>query len=489
MMTIRLSSLRTRLIVAYTGLILLGFGMLTLLAGSQLSAAVRSDYEDRLVSETNLVAEGVRQYLSQNTSGINQSVIDAALAAYQGQIEGQLSFDAEGRRDFPPGNFPPEGANNGQGPNNPQQQNNRQTSVQEQNGDLLITAPILINARMIGRLNVRVPNSSVNNAVAQRWLELGIGLLALALLSIGASVWLSNTLIRPLRTLRQSALRLSQGDFSERIAYTGVDEVTEVVSAFNEMAFQVESMLEEQRAFASNTSHELRTPLTTIRLRTEALRDDSTMDSETQRQYVIEVDDEVKRLSSLVTDLTLLSRLDAGRAELGSEQIDFVRFAEQIERQMRAQAQHSGIELTLVTPAVPIIMQGSLSHLTVIFRNLLDNALKYSSSGTKIEWRIDLEAERVHSQLIDQGRGIAPEHLPHVFERFYRADKARSREIPGTGLGLALVKSIVDTYKGEIRIESAGKDHGTMIHVWLPLTHPQTAGDERLSTPERGGFH
>jgi signal transduction histidine kinase len=209
-----------------------------------------------------------------------------------------------------------------------------------------------------------------------------------------------------------------------------------------------------QRSFASNTSHKLRTSLTTIRLRTEALRDDPALDAKTQRQYVVEVDDEVKRLSGLVTELTLLSRLDAGRAELGNEQIDFVRFAEQLERQMRTQAQHSGIELAVVTSAAPIILQGSLSHLSVIFRNLLDNALKYSPSG------------------------IAREHLPHVFERFYRADKARSREIPGTGLGLALVKSIVDAYKGEIRIESTGKDLRTTVHVWLPLMRPQVVNTD-----------
>ncbi len=484
-MSIHLSSLRTRLIVAYTGLILLGFGMLTLLAGTQLSSAVRSDYENRLVSETNLVAEGVRQYLTNNTSGtISQADINAALAAYQSQIEGVVTFNTEVRPAFPfGGNSPPFGGNNPPPGANNLPGNGRgrggQASLQQQNGDLLITDPIMLSGNMIGRLEVRVPESSVDNAVLQRWLELGGGLIALTLLAIGASVWLSNTLIRPLRTLRQSALRVSQGDFSQRIAYTGVDEVTEVVSAFNDMAFQVESMLEEQRAFASNTSHELRTPLTTIRLRTEALRDDPALDAETQRQYVIEVDDEVKRLSGLVTDLTLLSRLDAGRAELGSEQIDFVRFAEQIERQMRAQAQQNKIQLTIVTPPTPIILQGSLSHLNVLFRNLLDNAIKYSGSGTTVEWRIDLEAERIHSQIIDQGSGIAPEHLPHVFERFYRADKARSREIPGTGLGLALVKSIVDAYKGEIRIESNGKDQGTTVHVWLPLIVKKSADGGR----------
>ena len=474
-MAFRLSSLRARLIVAYTGLIILGFGGLALLAGSQLSSAVRMDYEQQLNSETNLIAQGVAQYLRDNTQGnIAQSDIDAALATYKDRVDGTISFSADTRPNLPSdGNNPPPSRqgnnsppNNGAIGNRPPQAN----AVDQRDGNLITTAPIMVNGSMIGRLEVRVPNSSLNNAVLQRWLELGVGLLVLALLSISASVWLSNTLIRPLRALRQSAVRLSQGDFSQRIAYTGIDEVTEVVSAFNEMAAQVESMLEEQRAFASNTSHELRTPLTTIRLRTEALRDDATLDAETQHQYIVEVDDEVRRLGGLVSDLTLLSRLDAGRAELGSEEIDFRRFAEQLIRQMTAQAQQSGTQLNLISPAAPIIMRGSLTHFTVLFRNLLDNAIKYSPRNSRIEWRIEQARDQVVSQITDNGRGIPSEHLEHVFERFYRADKARSREIPGTGLGLALVKSIVDAYKGSIRIESEGQDQGTRVTVALPIT-------------------
>ena len=129
-----------------------------MLAGSQLSSAVRSDYQDRLVSETNLVAEGVRQYLGRNASGsIDQTEIAAALAAYQGQIEGTVSFEADTRPNFPPGNNPPPGSNNP-----PLQNRAGQTNIQQQNGDLLITAPITVDAKMLGRLEVRVPSSSID---------------------------------------------------------------------------------------------------------------------------------------------------------------------------------------------------------------------------------------------------------------------------------------------------------------------------------------
>jgi signal transduction histidine kinase len=452
-----LSSLRARLIVAYTGLILLGFGGLLLLAGGQISMLARSDYEQRLVTETSLAARGIGDYLAnQAGSRIKQADIDAAIEAYQNQTSGTLSFTVETR---PNGRGPGDGS-----PMRP----NPAPEIETSDGYLVASSPVFIGRTLIGRAEIRVPLNELDNAVIRRWLELGAGFFALTLVAVGASIWLSNTLIHPLQVLRETALRLSKGDFSQRVQYSGVDEISAVVGAFNEMAFQVESMLEEQRAFASNTSHELRTPLTTIRLRTEALLDDTGLDEALQRQYITEIDGEVKRLSDLVTDLTLLSRLDAGRADLGSEEIDFSRFAQQLQMQTAGHARQSGVRVELQLPPAPIVLRGSVNHLTVLFRNLLDNAIKYSHPGGSIFWQVETDGAYVRSQIIDNGRGIPAEHIPHVFDRFYRADKARSRDVPGTGLGLALVKSIVEAYQGNIRIESAGTDRGTTVYVALP---------------------
>ncbi|MBZ0297910.1 MAG: cell wall metabolism sensor histidine kinase WalK, partial [Anaerolineae bacterium] len=304
--------------------------------------------------------------------------------------------------------------------------------------------------------------------VLQRWLALGLVFIILTSLALSAALWLSRSIIQPLYKLRDSAVRLSKGDFTHRVAYSGTDEVGEVALAFNEMAQEVESMIEEQRAFASNTSHELRTPLTTIRLRTEALRTDKTLDGATTQRYIQEIDNEVARLSDLVQDLTLLSRFDAGRSELGQDEIDFVRLAHSLQQQFVPQTNDHHIHITLQLPAQPMLVKASLNHLLVVFRNLLDNAIKYTPNGGEITWEIKEAGDTILNVIHDTGQGIALEHLPHLFERFYRADKARTRNMPGTGLGLALVKSIVDAYGGQIRIESDGIGQGTTVYVSWP---------------------
>ncbi|GHO99433.1 hypothetical protein KSF_094810 [Reticulibacter mediterranei] len=271
----------------------------------------------------------------------------------------------------------------------------------------------------------------------------------------------------------------SRWDFSQRVHFPWKDEITEVAQAFNEMARQVQSMLDEQRAFASNTSHELRTPLTAIRLRTEALRYD-TLDHTTARQYIEEIDDEIAHLSNLVQELILLSRFEAGRAEVGHEEIDLIRMASSLVHEFTPLAQAKHIDLTLVEPATSVQLTANMNHLTMVFRNLLDNALKYTPDGGSVTWTIQVDAHEVVHTIQDTGQGIPADALAHLFERFYRVNKARSRDIPGTGLGLAIVKTIVDLYHGRITIESAGVQKGTMVHLSWPYQPIQ----EELAPPD-----
>jgi signal transduction histidine kinase len=336
-------------------------------------------------------------------------------------------------------------------------------------------AAVTNNRQPAGLLQLAVPAQNVQIVIVQRWAVLGLVFALITTLALLAALWLSRSIIRPLYTLRESAILLSQGDLSHRVSATWKDEIGEVAQAFNEMADQVQSMLEEQRAFASNTSHELRTPLTAIRLRTEALRHDTTLDTRTARRYIEEIDDEIAGLGNLVQDLTLLSRFDAGRAELGHDQIDFARLAASLYQQVSIQASEKDIQLSLSAPDEPVLVNASLSHLTVVFRNLIDNALKYTPRGGKITWCIKDEANGVQHTIHDTGQGIAPQHLPHLYERFFRADKAHSRDIPGTGLGLALVKSIVEAYGGRIDIQSEGVGKGTTVSLYWPYYPVQAA--------------
>ena len=465
------TSIRTRLLVAYVGIILIGFAGLTILAGGQITAAVRADYEQRLQYEVRLVAQALSTYkVAGNT---DSATITTALQELSAQSSGTLTLFTTNTSN----GGKPDGDNFGRDSfrNMPEMETairGETIVVQRQNNDgvdtLYTAASIMGGQHPLGVVQLAVPIQALENVALQRWAVLIIGCVLLTSLALLAAIALSRSIIKPLYKLRESAVRLSKGDFSHRIAYTWKDEIGEVAHAFNEMAGQVQSMLEEQRAFASNTSHELRTPLTAIRLRTEALRTDDTLDEATAHQYIEEIDDEIVHLSDLVQELTLLSRFDAGRAELGHAELDMGRLAQNLIKQMAVVAQEKQITLSLDAPAESVLVNGSLSHLTVVFRNLIDNALKYTPNGGAISWKITKTAKGVQHIVRDNGQGIGEQHLPHLFERFYRADKARSRDIPGTGLGLSLVKSIVDAYGGQITVTSEGVGKGTVVTVLWP---------------------
>jgi signal transduction histidine kinase len=263
-------------------------------------------------------------------------------------------------------------------------------------------------------------------------------------------------------------MQIAQGNFSQRVPESRPDEIGEVARAFNYMAGRVEAMLDEQRAFSSNVSHELRTPLTTIRLRSEALREGS-LGPVTAKQYAAEIDDEVQRLGNLVQDLMMLSRLDSGHLEAGRERIDPKRLARQLLAEIKPQADNRAITLQLDSPPNLPPVTAAQAHLMIVFRNLLDNALKYTPDNGQITWQIRPTGSGLTHTIADNGQGIAADDLPHVFDRFYRVDKSRSRVVPGVGLGLSLVRMIVEFYDGTIRLTSDGIDQGTTVTVTWPL--------------------
>lgn len=466
-------SIRTRLLIAYIGIILIGFSGLTVIAGGQITAAVRAEYEQRMQDAIQLTAQGITPSLLAYANGqLTADDLAAVFKTYETQAGGQLLFYTSGEHELSGPHIVPHPSSFFNMPELETAMRGGIVLVERNNEadepTLYTAVPIAFDHESRGLLQLSVPAQNLQAGVVQRWVVLGIGFFLVTSGAMIAALWLSRSIIGPLYKLRESALRLSKGDLSHRISPISNDEIGQVARAFNEMANQVQSMLEEQRAFASNTSHELRTPLTAIRLRTEALRNDPTLDDVTARRYIEEMDDEIVRLGDLVEDLTLLSRFDAGRAELGQEHIDCARLAANLVQQMAGQAEEKAIQLSLSVQGEVLPVHASLSHVTVVFRNLLENALKYTPRGGSICWSIKQADHGVHHEIQDTGQGIAPQHLPHIYERFFRADKAHSRDIPGTGLGLSLVQSIIAAYGGRITIESEGANKGTRVSVYWP---------------------
>ena len=219
-----------------------------------------------------------------------------------------------------------------------------------------------------------------------------------------------------------------------------------------------------RREFVSNVSHELRTPLSSVKALAEALENGALEDLATARDFVRRIHGEADRMSALVDDLLELSRLESGQAPLEIETVDLAALARgEIEAfQLRAEA--AGVALSARLPDSPSLVRGEREKLRQVLVNLLDNALKFTPSGGAVTVSVHSAAGGVEVVVQDTGAGIPAEHLPHVFERFYKVDRARRDG--GTGLGLAIVRHIVEAHGGTARVESR-EGEGTTVSVVL----------------------
>jgi signal transduction histidine kinase len=514
----RNSDLRTKLIVTYALLILVGFGVLAWLAGGQISRAAQEDFIAAQQAQSELLARSTAATLEDFLHGeIPLSDVQVRLRLLAGQLQLPLVLlDPRGRVVIDSSDQTPQGEvlqtpeimaalANGAAP--------AIRSGPHGEPTLFTAAPIVDDGRVLGVIQMAQPMSTLYAPVQRRWEALAVGVSLLALLAVAAGSLMAASLTRPLAAMRDAAMRVAAGDFSRRLPAGRQDEIGQVATAFNHMADQVQTMLDEQRAFAANASHELRTPLTTIRLRSEALRNgilfreaqhseaiqdvahhseviqdvvhhsggiqnladhggeshNQSLDDALARQYIVEIDEEAARMGSLVEDLILLARLDAGRGAAGDSQIDMARLARGLLREFEASPEAQQITFTLDAPADLPVITASLNHLRVLLRNLLSNAVAYTPPGGAITCALQANNAWLTLTVADSGQGIAPEDLPHVTERFFRADKAHTRAIKGSGLGLTLVQSIVNCYQGQLEISSPGIGQGTTVRVRLPL--------------------
>jgi signal transduction histidine kinase len=464
--------LRTRLLLTYALLIVLGFGGLAWLAGVQIADAAQKDFTTALRLQTELLAYSLAENVEHFFDGDeSKRDLERRLADFATQLEGSVVLlDSDGRV-LMDSHGQAIAGDRWQTPEINAALARRVSHVirTDRHGmlGLFATAPVVNGDDLVGVIEVGRPLSAATAAVRQRWLGLAGGVLGLGMLAVTASLVLSASLIRPLEALRAAALRLAAGDLDQRLPNMRQDEIGQVATAFNTMAAQVQTMVEEQRAFAANASHELRTPLTTIRLRSEALRSEE-LDPPLARQYIAEIDDEASRLSGLVEDLILLARLDAGRAVRGTEEIDVSRVARGLIRELEPLPEAQGIELKLIVPPDLPTLTASIHHLRVLLRNLLSNALTYTPAGGMVTCALDVDQSFLKISVTDSGQGIPAHDLPHITERFYRGDKAHTRAAKGSGLGLALVQSIIHCYGGSLNITSPGLGQGTSVCVWWP---------------------
>jgi signal transduction histidine kinase len=283
--------------------------------------------------------------------------------------------------------------------------------------------------------------------------------------------------LRPLDTITQTALQITRADdLSRRIPLGGSskDEVSRLGMAFNESLERLEKLFNAQRRFLADVSHELRTPLTAIRGNVDLLRRMGGADADSLNA----IQSEAERMSRLVGDILLLAQADTGHLPLARDRVELDTLLLEVfrEAQVLAAGVHVGIgEID------QIAINGDRDRLKQLLLNLVSNALKFTPEGGRVTLGLGRVNQWARLTVSDTGAGIPPADQPHIFERFYRVDKARSRALGGAGLGLSIAQRIAQMHAGRIEVASDGvAGHGSAFSVWLPL-----AAEKPMPEPRR----
>jgi heavy metal sensor kinase len=338
------------------------------------------------------------------------------------------------------------------------------------------TAPLVgPDAEIRGHIQAAASLRTVDAAI-DRLLKIMLVVGALVLMaSLLLGDILSRRVLRPIDVIAQTAQKITAADdLSRRIPYTGPnDELGQLTQTFNETLGRLERLFNAQRRFVADVSHEMRTPLTTIQGNLDLIRrigyDEELLEA---------IESESQRMTRLVDDLLLLAKADAGRLSLDRALVDLDTLVLEVYNQ--AQVLADGVHVVL-GPIDQAEVIGDVDRIKQLLLNLVSNGLKYTSPGGTVTISLSRDDAHAHVSVTDTGVGIPPEDLPHVFDRFYRVDKARSRAQGGTGLGLSIARWIAEAHGGQLRVTSQ-VGQGSTFTLSLPLLPEQLSSEAARTT-------
>ena len=321
--------------------------------------------------------------------------------------------------------------------------------------------------RMVYLIEMGVPIGETTRVLHQFVITLIIGLAVVTLLAIVAGGFLVKLSLSPVEEIRASAEKITYGNVSQRLSEINTgDSIEHLSKTLNQMLDRLEQAYQNASRFSSDASHELRTPLAIVRSDLETLQKDKALPFEIHDRLG-SILEEIERLSAIVESLLTTARLEAGEAKTKNEVINLAEVTRSSIEQMQLLADEKKISVSIVALS-PVFIRGDEARIRQMIVNLFDNAVKYTPQFGNIDISVFVEAGTAVIVLKDSGIGISAEALPHIFERFYRADKVRSSTSQGTGLGLYIVRAICSAHGGVINVESI-EGHGTKVEIELPL--------------------
>ncbi|KEK23573.1 sensor histidine kinase [Bacillus gaemokensis] len=334
-----------------------------------------------------------------------------------------------------------------------------------------VVIPVLEEKKLVGIVYSYIPLKSIKDLIY----DMGLILAPLAFIIILLTIWIGRkiiiTITKPLSQMERVANHMATGDFSERITISSEDEIGRLGKAFNKMASSLEMEDAKRKEFLANVSHELRTPLSYIKGYSEAILD-GVAKGQQQSKFTQLIHKEAGRMQRLVHDLLDLAQLEGDHFPLKKQPIVFSQLIEDVLETYELKFTEK--QLYILKNLDPdIIAMIDEDRMQQVIHNLLDNAIRYTNQKGSIVIQLQKKEKHCELKIIDTGIGIDAEHLEQLGERFYRVDKARSRQHGGTGLGLAIVKQIVHIHDGELRVESV-KGKGTTVIIKLKVNDEES---------------
>jgi two-component system OmpR family sensor kinase len=327
----------------------------------------------------------------------------------------------------------------------------------------LLVRPVRIGEEIFV-LEVGQSLASVDSSLARMGLTLVLVVVIFLTLSFISAAILIGRALSPVKNVTATAQSIaSSSDLSRRVSYRGSkDEIGQLAATFDRMIERIDGLMRSQRSFVADASHELRGPLTVIQGNLDLLKRNLSEEDRSESIRVLEA--EMTRMTRIVNDLLVLAEVESG--QLDQEQT--VSLKELVLDAHERALQLAGGRQVVTERQEDLWVKGDAHRLDQLIGNLVGNAIKYTPEGGTITLSLYQDGDWARLDVADTGRGIPAEHLPHIFERFYRVDKARSRRSGGSGLGLAIVKGIAEQHGGRVAVTSElGK--GTTFTVWLKL--------------------
>ncbi len=293
--------------------------------------------------------------------------------------------------------------------------------------------------------------------------------LVLGLIIVVVSVLYSGRIVLPMKEVAGSIAMISSGDFNETMNLSGYTEAENIAENFNSMLSVLQNLEDARQEFVSNVSHELKTPITSVKVLAESLIEQENVPVELYQEFMADINEELERMNKIINDLLTLVKMDKNASEVVISEININELLESIMKQLQPIADKRNIEI-IFESVRPVTAQVDEVKLSMAFRNLIENAIKYNYDSGWVRVSLNADHKFFYLKVSDSGVGIPEELQDSIFERFYRVDKARSRETGGNGLGLAITRNAVLLHRGSIKVHSV-EQQGTTFAVRIPLMY------------------